>query len=87
VLTLAFTLFGIWRLSRRKADRVVESRETFLTYPQTSPEIYGWLPYHRDRKGRNTTHTDDAVLQGEAPAPTQPPAGEPSTPGRPPAAP
>jgi predicted MFS family arabinose efflux permease len=47
-LTLAFTLFGVWRLSRRKADRIVESREDFLAYPQTSPEIYAWLPYHRD---------------------------------------
>jgi predicted MFS family arabinose efflux permease len=48
VLTTAFTMFGIWRLSRRKADRIVESREEFLAYPQTSPEIYAWLPYHRD---------------------------------------
>jgi MFS family permease len=47
-LTVSFTLFGIWRLSRRKADRIVESREDFLAYPQTSPEIYAWLPYHRD---------------------------------------
>jgi MFS family permease len=47
VLTLAFTLFAIWRLSRRKSDRIVESREEFLAYPQTSPEIYAWLPYHR----------------------------------------
>ncbi len=48
VLTAAFTMFGIWRLSRRKADRIVETREEFLAYPQTSPEIYAWLPYHRD---------------------------------------
>jgi MFS family permease len=48
LLTLAFTLFAIWRLSRRKADRIVESREEFLAYPQTSPEIYAWLPYHRE---------------------------------------
>jgi predicted MFS family arabinose efflux permease len=47
-LTLGFTLFAIWRLSRRKAERIVESREEFLAYPQTSPEIYAWLPYHRD---------------------------------------
>jgi MFS family permease len=45
---LAFTLFAIWRLSRRKVDRIVESREEFLAYPQTSPEIYAWLPYHRE---------------------------------------
>jgi MFS family permease len=48
VLTLAFTVFAIWRLSRRKVDPIVESREEFLAYPQTSPEIYEWLPYHRD---------------------------------------
>ncbi len=36
-LTLSFTLFAVWRLSRRKVDRVVESREEFLAYPQTSP--------------------------------------------------
>jgi MFS family permease len=58
VLTLAFTVFAIWRLSRRKADPVVESREEFLAYPQTSPEIYEWLPYHRtaprDSEGAQT---------------------------------
>jgi hypothetical protein len=27
---------------------LVETREEFLTYPQTSPEIYAWLPYHRE---------------------------------------
>jgi MFS family permease len=47
-LTLAFTGFAVWRLSRRKADRIVETHEDFLAYPQTSPEIYAWLPYHRD---------------------------------------
>ena len=52
VLTPGFTLFAIWRLSRRKTDRIVESREEFLAYPQTSPEIYAWLPYHRDTAGR-----------------------------------
>ena len=36
------------RLSRRKAERIVESREDFLAYPQTSPEIYAWLPYSRE---------------------------------------
>jgi hypothetical protein len=25
-----------------------ESREDFLAYPQTSPEIYAWLPYHKE---------------------------------------
>jgi MFS family permease len=51
VLTLAFTLFALWRLYRRKRDRVVEEREVFLAYPQTSPEIYSWLPYHREAPG------------------------------------
>src|SRR6202790_2185678 len=46
ILTLTFTVFAIWRLSRREADPIVESREEFLAYPQTSPEIYAWLPYH-----------------------------------------
>jgi hypothetical protein len=41
-------VFAIWRLWRRKVDPIVESREEFLAYPQTSPEIYEWLPYHRD---------------------------------------
>ncbi len=51
VLTLAFTLFALWRLTRRRAERATETREEFLTYPQTSPEIYAWLPYHRDPPG------------------------------------
>jgi MFS family permease len=55
VLTLAFTLFAVWRLSRRKAERPLEQREEFLTYPQTSPEIYAWLPYHRDTPGESPT--------------------------------
>ena len=36
------------QLARRKGERIVESHEEFLAYPQTSPEIYEWLPYHRD---------------------------------------
>jgi hypothetical protein len=47
-LTLAFTLFAVWRLMRRKGEVIVEEREQFLAYPQTSPQIYGWLPYHTD---------------------------------------
>jgi MFS family permease len=46
-LTLAFTVFALWRLTRRPLERVVETREEFIVYPQTSPEIYSWLPYHR----------------------------------------
>src|ERR1700682_1935840 len=45
ILTLSFTLFTLWRLYRRKIDKAAESREDFLPYPQTSPEIYAWLPY------------------------------------------
>jgi MFS family permease len=63
-LTLAFTGFAIWRLYRRKADQVVETREEFLTYPQTSPEIYAWLPYHRE------TH-EEAVARSPAGDPTK----------------
>jgi MFS family permease len=51
VLTVGFTLFAAWRLRRRKQDRVVEAREVFLQYPQTSPEIYAWLPYHKEETG------------------------------------
>lgn len=48
VLTVGFTALALWRLYRRKLDPVVEEREDFLAYPQTSPEIYAWLPYHRE---------------------------------------
>ena len=65
VLTLGFTLFAIWRLSRRKAERVVESREDFLAYPQTSPEIYSWLPYHKDT-AREPQRSQSAI--GEPPS-------------------
>jgi MFS family permease len=47
-LTLTFTFFAIWRLKRRRVERALETREEFLTYPQTSPEIYAWLPYHKE---------------------------------------
>ena len=66
VLTLAFTSFSIWRLSRRKYDRVVEEREVFLQYPQTSPEIYAWLPYHQETP-------DAAPTKAEQAATTDPP--------------
>ena len=56
-LTLIFTLFAIWRLTRRRVERALETREAFLTYPQTSPEIYAWLPYHKeDLKQGSETH-------------------------------
>jgi MFS family permease len=66
VLTVAFTLFGIWRLYRRRFDRVVETREEFLAYPQTSPQIYAWLPYHRDEPA-HTPVADAAVAAGAEP--------------------
>jgi len=68
VLTLIFTGFAIWRLSRRKADRIVESREEFLAYPQTSPEIYAWLPYHRD-----TARAPQPIAADGAPDAPKPP--------------
>jgi len=43
MLTLIFTLFAAWRLSRRKAERIVESHEDFLAYPQTSHGFSGCL--------------------------------------------
>ncbi len=71
-LTLAFTGFAIWRLYRRKLDKVIETREEFLAYPQTSPEIYAWLPYHRETPEEAVARsaTGDAA-KGE-PATTEP---------------
>jgi MFS family permease len=66
-LTLIFTLFAIWRLSRRKGDRIVESREEFLAYPQTSPEIYAWLPYHKDAARAAPPITPDAAPDAAKP--------------------
>lgn len=63
-LTLAFTLFTVWRLVRRRIDRTVEVREEFLAYPQTSPEIYAWLPYHRDAA---TPASDDRAAVTDKP--------------------
>src|ERR1700734_1724025 len=65
VLTAGFTLFATWRLRRRKQDRCVEEREVFLQYPQTSPEIYAWLPYHKEPAG--------ASPSAEPQSPTTPP--------------
>jgi MFS family permease len=62
-LTAFFTLFAAWRLHRRKFDRIVEEREEFLVYPQTSPEIYAWLPYHRE-----SLDTATGVTEGASPA-------------------
>jgi len=62
ILTLAFTVFAVWRLWRRKVDPIVESREEFLAYPQTSPEIYEWLPYHRDTVQEGERAPAEAVV-------------------------
>jgi MFS family permease len=45
-LAVPFTAFAVWRLRRRREERSTETHEDFLAYPQTSPEIYSWLPYH-----------------------------------------
>ena len=47
-LAVPFTVFAVWRLRRRPEERSTETHEDFLAYPQTSPEIYSWLPYHPD---------------------------------------
>jgi MFS family permease len=63
VLTSAFTLFAIWRLTRRKAERLTETHEEFLTYPQTSPEIYSWLPYHREAAAGSEVPSAESVAK------------------------
>jgi len=48
-LTVPFTVFALWRLYyRHRRHAPADAREEFLAYPQTSPEIYGWLPYHKE---------------------------------------
>jgi predicted MFS family arabinose efflux permease len=69
ILTLSFTLFTLWRLYRRKIDTAPEAREDFLAYPQTSPEIYAWLPYHREPAAETTPGTD-ALKPADPPAAT-----------------
>jgi hypothetical protein len=75
VLTAGFTLFATWRLRRRKQDRSVEEREVFLQYPQTSPEIYAWLPYHKEPAGaaraadsESPPTPPDSPVEAEVPA-------------------
>jgi MFS family permease len=62
-LTLGFTLFTMWRLYRRRLGQAVEAREEFLAYPQTSPEIYAWLPYHREAAGQPTPGSEAADVE------------------------
>ena len=47
-LALAYTLFGLWRLSRRPRFKKGDPREEFHSYPHTTPEVYTWAPYHMD---------------------------------------
>ena len=67
-LTVLFTVFALWRLARRRAEPVDQGREEFLTYPQTSPEIYSWLPYHRGGPEAGVPPSG-----GEEAAPPEPP--------------
>jgi MFS family permease len=78
-LTLVFTAFAIWRLNRRKVERLSEEREGFLTYPQTSPEIYAWLPYHREPPGSERA-ADGHVPDSPVPASHVPPSPAPASP-------
>ncbi len=64
-LTALFTAFALWRLVRRRAAPVDQDREEFLTYPQTSPEIYAWIPYHRGSPDGGPAEPVDA---GDGPA-------------------
>jgi MFS family permease len=76
VLTAGFTLFATWRLRRRKQDRSVEEREVFLQYPQTSPEIYAWLPYHKEPAGASpSADSQSPPTRPDSPAEAQLPAG------------
>jgi MFS family permease len=45
VLSLAFAGFALWRRTRQPD---VGNREDFVTYPQTSPAVYEWLPRKDD---------------------------------------
>jgi hypothetical protein len=82
-LTLAFTLFTVWRLYRRRLGQAAEAREEFLAYPQTSPEIYAWLPYHREPAVRDPAGRDPASrsstdnLEPHRPPPDHTAAGKP----------
>jgi MFS family permease len=73
VLTLGFTLFTIWRLCRRRVYQSTETREDFLAYPQTSPEIYAWLPYHREPSGAGGSASPPADPPAAAVKPADPP--------------
>ena len=72
ILALAFTLFAAFRLTQRRRDPIVEERERFLAYPQTSPEIYEWLPYHTDRPGKPASPAAPAPDSAQQPPPPNP---------------
>ncbi len=67
ILTFAFTMFAFWQRLGRKVERAAETREDFLAYPQTSPEIYAWLPYHKDKPRKS-----DRARVGGGPAEAAP---------------
>jgi MFS family permease len=67
ILTGIFTAFAVWRLKRRRIDRLGEEREGFLAYPQTSPGIYAWLPYHREAAGGSSGPGESAPPHTAAP--------------------
>jgi MFS family permease len=70
VLTLVFTLYTAWRVYRRNFLQLAQSREDFLAYPQTSPEIYSWLPYHRTPDGQVADPQTTGSNPGDGSAPT-----------------
>jgi MFS family permease len=84
-LTLAFTLFTVWRLYRRRLGQTADAREEFLAYPQTSPEIYAWLPYHREPAGKSdpaaAPTTGGAAATGGGAVGAEPPAAGTLPPG------
>ena len=76
-LTLPFTLFTLWRVYRRRFGRSAPGREEFLAYPQTSPEIYAWLPYHRESSS-STNRSVSTAQPAVAPSPAAEDAGAPA---------
>lgn len=83
-LSVPFSLFAAWRLYyRHRKHPAADSREEFLAYPQTSPEIYGWLPYHKrkpadvqgDRNAPDAIAGADETRHGQGVA-DQPPQGK-----------
>ncbi|MEK1889374.1 MAG: MFS transporter [Phyllobacterium sp.] len=55
-LSLAFACFALWRQFKQP---VVGTREEFVTYPQTSPAIYEWVP-HKEVSTLSETPSPDS---------------------------